>query len=229
MITQENIPYTADEIKAMVKTCEKYNKALDMAKKIYNSEFKPDEAVVLSKYLLLLFPELIEIEDEDERIRKAIIALIEFGLADKSAIAPGHNVIKEDAIAWLEKQKNTSDKEYVFRPVAGTMIETAIEQALKQGDVVLAFNGFYTPVKGKTFDEILTEYDHWLTKEEALAWLEKQDKHANTRLNINENKTMLNACINALRIVGHSHLANWLERQRTADKIEPKFKVGDWV
>lgn len=28
MITQENIQYTADEIKAMLKTCEKYNWAL---------------------------------------------------------------------------------------------------------------------------------------------------------------------------------------------------------
>ena len=44
MITQEKIEYSVDEIKAMVKTCE-------MAKKIYNSEFKPDEAAVLSKYL----------------------------------------------------------------------------------------------------------------------------------------------------------------------------------
>ena len=59
----------------------------------------------------------------------------------------------------LEKQD--TNKEYLFRPLAGTTIETAVEQALEQGDVVLAFNGFYTPVKGKTSDEILTEYDHW--------------------------------------------------------------------
>lgn len=64
MITQENIAYSTDEIKAMVKTYEKYNKALDMAKKIYNSEFKPDEAAVLSKYLPMIFPELKEIKNE---------------------------------------------------------------------------------------------------------------------------------------------------------------------
>ena len=64
MITQENIPYTADEIKAMVKTCEKYNKALDMVKKIYNTEVKPDEAAVLAKYLPMLFPEIKNSKDE---------------------------------------------------------------------------------------------------------------------------------------------------------------------
>ena len=51
--------------------------------------------------------------------------------------------------------------------------------------------------------------------QERIAWLEEQGKHANTRININENKTMLNACINALRIVGHSHLADWLEKQKS--------------
>ena len=48
------------------------------------------------------FPELKE--SEDERIREALIALLKFGLKDDSAIAPGFNETKEQAIAWLEKQ-----------------------------------------------------------------------------------------------------------------------------
>lgn len=43
-------------------------------------------------------------ESEDERIRKALIALLKFSLEDGSAIAPGFNETKEQALAWLEKQ-----------------------------------------------------------------------------------------------------------------------------
>lgn len=117
MMTQENIPYTADEIKAMVKTCEKYNKALDMAKKIYNSEFKPDEAVVLSKYLLLLFPELKE--NEDEKNIKDLIDELKCSLrsanCQNEACNGGHEkriALLEWSINWLEKQKpNTRKRE----------------------------------------------------------------------------------------------------------------------
>lgn len=50
-------------------------------------------------------------ESENERIREALIALLKFGLEDGSAIAPGFNETKEQALAWLEKQgKETSWK-----------------------------------------------------------------------------------------------------------------------
>ena len=50
-----------------------------------------------------LIPELKE--SEDERIRKDIIALIKFGLNDGSAVSPGSHTTKEEALAYLEKQK----------------------------------------------------------------------------------------------------------------------------
>ena len=106
MITQENIPYTADEIKAMVKTCEKYNKALDMGEKIYHSEFKPDEAAVLAKYLPMLFPEIKE--DKDERIRKVIYGWIYSCHSDFF----DNGFSKEEMLDWVENQdKENQDKE----------------------------------------------------------------------------------------------------------------------
>lgn len=54
-----------------------------------------------------LFPKLKE--SEDERIREALIALLKFGLKDGSAIAPGFNETKEQALAWLEKQGERFD------------------------------------------------------------------------------------------------------------------------
>ena len=129
-------------------------------------------------------------ESEDEGIRKALIEY--FG--EQYAMSDWNGVYGYQVLAWLEKQsekksadevlkirqelyqsgyndgykhgqEDIANKEYVFRPVAGTEIENAVEQALKQGDVVLEFNGFYTSVKGKTSKEILTEYDHWLEKQ----------------------------------------------------------------
>ena len=42
--------------------------------------------------------------EDNERIRNDIRNLVAFALEDGSAIAPGHNTTKEEALAWLEKQ-----------------------------------------------------------------------------------------------------------------------------
>lgn len=53
-----------------------------------------------------LIPELKESEEsEEERVRKDIIGLIKFALNDGSAVSPGSHTTKEEAISWLEKQK----------------------------------------------------------------------------------------------------------------------------
>ena len=122
MIAQENISYTADEIKAMVKTCEKYNKALERAK-----ECLQDGTIttIARDYILEIFPELRE--SEDERIKKAIIRILK-----------GETVYisKEDTdryIAWLEKQgetfnadiTNRSDK--MLRAISTGLTDVGIE------------------------------------------------------------------------------------------------------
>ena len=88
----------------MVKTCEKYNKALDMGEKIYHSEFKPDEAAVLAKYLPMLFPEIKE--DKDERIRKVIYGWI-YSCPSEFF---DNGFSKEEMLAWVENK----DKAYII-------------------------------------------------------------------------------------------------------------------
>lgn len=92
MITQENIPYTADEIKAMVKTCEKYNKALEKARELTDKGYD----VLMPE----IFPELAE--NKDERIRKGLIKTIS-SLLDNTMLYHT-DITKEEALAWLEKQ-----------------------------------------------------------------------------------------------------------------------------
>lgn len=109
MITQENIPYTADEIKAMVKTCEKYNKALKMAK-----ECLQDGTIttIARDYIWEIFPELAESEDsevnEDERIRKGLINGFKECLENcpypKNVVKYWHDIEIDSILNWLEKQ-----------------------------------------------------------------------------------------------------------------------------
>lgn len=92
MITQENIPYTADEIKAMVKTIEelrkKYNGALERAKKLQET---CDSTAVVG-WCEYIFPEL---QDEDERIKREILELVSIS---------GNGNQFEEIKDWLEKQ-----------------------------------------------------------------------------------------------------------------------------
>lgn len=101
-------------------------------------------------------------ESEDEQIRKEIIMIF------KGQIPFTSEEEAKTYIAWLEKQKVT-DEEIIFRPVIGTDIRIAAKQALEKIDigkkVVLAFNGAYIPVNGKTVEEIDNEYDAWLEKQ----------------------------------------------------------------
>lgn len=47
--------------------------------------------------------ENVNFTDENERIRKDIIALIKFGLTEGSAVSPGSHTTKEEALTYLEK------------------------------------------------------------------------------------------------------------------------------
>ncbi len=84
-----------------------YDKALEIAKKNYDvaQDLCNGSQIGVECFkntLTNIFPELGE--SKDEKIRKALIALLKFGLEDGSAVAPGFNETKEQALAWLEKQ-----------------------------------------------------------------------------------------------------------------------------
>lgn len=143
----------------------KYNEALEKAK---HALYSHKAGVVTTDKVLIeaMFPELQE--SEDEKIRKALIDY--FDDAIKADVNPlqSYGTRPNKVIDWLEKQKAT-DKEIVFRPLAGTDIIVAAKQALEKieigKEVVLAFNGAYIPVNGKTVGEIDKEYDAWVKKQ----------------------------------------------------------------
>lgn len=132
---------------------EKYEQGLECLEEILNSGQEKIKMTLLKERLLPFFPEL---ESEDERMKKKCINFLNL---HKRYRASSTEI--DECIAWLEKQK-VIDKEIVFRPLAGTDIRIAARQALEKieigKEVVLAFNGAYIPVNGKTVAEICNEY-----------------------------------------------------------------------
>ena len=120
MITQENIPYTTDEVKAMVKTIEelrkKYDGALERARKIHHeTEFDYEKGMMEE-----IFPELKE--SEDERIRKALIEYFE----EQCDMSDWNGVYGYQVLAWLEKQDG---QKQTWEPSAAQLI--VIEDLIK--------------------------------------------------------------------------------------------------
>lgn len=86
---------------------EKYKKALERAKKLY-------EQGTITESLGYVFPELTE--SEDERIRKGLIENFKWFCGDypeTTKWGKDDNLLVKDIIAWLEKQSNKKQVEHL--------------------------------------------------------------------------------------------------------------------
>lgn len=191
-----------------------YDEALKYAK-MYYKENKDYNA----GFLPIIFPELAE--SEDERIRKSIIHILQVG----GYMSPEE---KGKAFAYLEKQKENIEKEYVFRPLAGTDITVAAEQAIRranEGDrLVLAFNGAYIPVrKGCNANKIVDIYN---------AFIEKQKEPHYTKRNALFDKCVENCEPEVMKSVS-DEVDEMLEKEKqkeqepTDDKAFEEW-IDDW-
>lgn len=144
MTTQENIQYTTDEIKAMVKTCEKYNKAVEIAK-----ECLQDGTIttIAKDYILKIFPVLKV--SEDERIRKAILELVK----QSSEVLDKQN--QNNMIAWLEKLGKDTHAELGHQEVVKTN-KQEFEPKFHPGDWVIDNFGNTYQIESAT--EIISEH-----------------------------------------------------------------------
>ena len=172
----------------------RYDEALDNAKVVYKAIRKDLKPVIEQ-----IFPELQE--NEDERIRKAIINIF----ATHKDYEKFFGVSVEDIIAWLEKQGETniqnnnplkikSDKFYfcIKDYFAGGCYRS------KKGDVVLAKNGMnmmgLSPKEASEYFMPINPFN-----EDVVDWFEKQREKSQE------------------------------ETVDTANKIGPKFDIGDWI
>lgn len=147
---------------------EALKKAKEIKEKIMYSHLSTESCKAVSEYIDTIIPELTE--SEDERIRKDIINLIYWLKGNPGLCSQYYKDRYDGMLIWLEKQKENIEKEYVFRPLAGTDITIAAEQAIRranEGDhLVLAFNGAYIPVKkGCNANKIVGIYDTFIEKQ----------------------------------------------------------------
>ena len=196
----------------------KYKEALEWARKVMQGKvgFVLDE--VLEK-----FPELKE--NEDERIRKALLALVEWS---KSYSASGITVNEaKEMISWLEKQAehaNFRNKiqigDKVTRNKAGVLVNLSQLNRVakideKQGEPVEM-----NPTEFDTRLQVLIGKFNSLPKEELIGSL-------SFWMNVVQN----NGTYKSDEKQGDSiEEPNFFDDFRKTDsEIEPKFKVGDWI
>ena len=179
---------------------EAYDEAIEGIQEILSSG---EDSIKMSRLQLRLegiFPELKESkESEDERIRKAIGYAIGQSTLSDGTLING--ISKEEILAWIERQSEHLEN----------FDEAEKEKSDFVGDgFIKCFANFLDFKEGETY------------------WLEYigDDKY-NVRSDNLLGKTYH---ITPCQLYTVFKKLTWLERQgEHTDKVEPKFKVGDWV
>ena len=99
------------------------------------------------------------------------------------------NTFKPKMLAWLEKQGE-------FKSIDSDDLAT-----------LEIWEDFIKENKEKW------QLSDWFVESTSLLIQKVKRMDNNENINIKDSRVMLNACINALRTVGHSHLSDWLEKQ----------------
>ena len=194
-----------------------YNEALERAKKLYGKGITEE-----------IFPELNE--SEDERIRKEIISIL------RNAYWTSNKNRFNELVAWLEKQ---GKEEYVLKSFKDEDVRKFMQYIEKQA-------------KAYEFNLPNRSYDIYAFAKDLLVWLEKQSEQESSQINervwlylISDVLTLKDGIGQYLDDPRVQELAKRLckeyaqklynpsntgkNEQKSADKIEPRFKVGDWV
>ena len=219
----------------------KYEEVLEKAK----SFTKRWECVVL-KEVKEIFPELEE--NSDERIRKALLA--HFNQLPKHGYLTGSNTTFDEAIAWLEKQGEQGDNKdesilhrfsfYSYKDEPNVLylsnvfvnekyrnkgIGTKILEVVDEVAKSLNCHAIRLKTKKGSNAERLYQthgYNSLATEGRDEIWLEKQGEQKASYTTLVETG---DGGINAL-VTKELHTDG---EQKPVDKVEPKFKVGDWV
>ena len=191
---------------------QKYKESLERAKEWMAGKYGHYVSDTPQEIAEFIFPELKE--SEDEMIRKAII---EHFAGSHSSMFPYKGFTKEQILAWLEKQ-NHDGKKWIYE-----------DAYIKERDQLFQDG----------IDEVLEnpqKYGLEKQSKQNLTWSEEDDKRINRIYDfLWKHKRGFSAIIWQIE-----EDANWLKsikervqskqnEQKSVDKVEPKFKVGDWV
>ena len=183
----------------------------------------------LKKVLIKNFPELKE--SEDEGVKNAICKILWDNVPYDEAQKYIHFIethtfvnskeyenMKETCIFYLNLQKvhNTSNVSNIEKCIA--WLEKQGESKNIDSDDLATLETWEDAIKENKEKWQLSD---WFVEATSLLIQKVKRIENNENFNIKGSRTMLNACINVLREVGHSHLSDWLEKQG-----EPTIKKG---
>ena len=162
-----------------------------------------------------VIPELAE--SEDEKIRKALIELVKYeGGSLKFLDSPFDDVPMDTMLAWLEKQ----GKETSWKPSREEMYVLYVLSCITD-----EFDEQKEEVITRLYQDLKREFFNGASFENMFP--------ANTSTELEKQReTFTQKDVDNAYLKGISDAKNELEKQREqkpADKVEPKFKVGDWV
>jgi len=202
-------------------TTEQKAKAYDKALEIANAAYE-DEDRHLKATLERIFPELTE--SEDERIRKVLIELVKCN--ERSGYKLLNNVPTSSMIAWLEKQGEK-------KPAGKMQVSEELYEYIRNTCAC---------INDALSSETLTDINDYLSMAErsansAFDMIEKQGEPKsfdNVIKEITKNKETAISFLKSCGIMNaNGELADEYkiaqDEQKPTDKVEPKFKVGDWI
>ena len=223
------------------------NEAIKIVKSHY-----PANKQMLNEALEFLIPELAE--SEDERIRKALIDYFNPSTNLSDYKFRGEFPL-EHVVAWLEKQEGC---EYIKKDWLEHIKQSWYKEGFIDGKYSDGTSKEWTKNDAATLKELidflengtaklqhdLTRYANWLKIQ--LTPIKKQGNP--TDINPSEFDLRLNKLLKQFETLPKEELANSLSfylnvvqndgtykpdekqgEQKPADKVEPKFKVGDWI
>lgn len=182
---------------------QKYKDALERARKLY-------ERGTITESLGHVFPELKE--SDDERIRKALIEMVHDTIGDELWV--DYNIHKDETLDWLEKQGESYTKKDVDDAYLEGMV-CAKNELEKQGEQ-----------KEYTFKSIPRLLDMIEPTERAKAYTKKLINTLTEEGYITDAK-IVEECLKQMN--GEDVAMAVMDGQPITDKVEPKFKVGDWI
>ena len=190
----------------------KYKNALEAIKKLQEAN-PSDEGI--QNWVNDNFPELKE--SEDERIRKEIIEYIKTGTYHK------------DWIAWLEKQKSVDENKIIKR--IKTDIATSLINYINANSKGMCLSNMECEdIEDAIVNNKWYKVYNYMKKELEKQGEKPQDESESERIRkaikvIKEEEKVDNA--NKVESKDYSSIDPHFFK--TTDKVEPKFKVGDWV
>ena len=118
-----------------------------------------------------LIPELAE--SEEERIRLDIVALINFALEDGSAVSPGSRTTKEEALCYLEKQKEPLSVPDKFSGLKSLMLQYLQSAANRKDDAEIESD---TDLFGRKILDYVWKQDEKQKEQMPAEWSKEDEK-----------------------------------------------------